>query len=116
MTPSLSPFGFCYLLVSFCVSELGINFKEIWAKTVFVMIPNKQLSKQAAEDVDLAGPLLFCMMLGGLLLLVYRFFFFACSFVCSFVCLFVCVFVCVCVCLFVCLPGRSEWLIDSWYH
>ena len=51
------------------LEELGVNFTDIWAKTLFILLPNKQIPKQTADDVDLGGPLLFCLLLGVALLL-----------------------------------------------
>ncbi|KAL0489091.1 hypothetical protein AKO1_009038 [Acrasis kona] len=66
--------------------ELGINFKDVWKKSMFVLNPFsriRRLSSQVSrsggnetpelrhilDDMDLAGPLLFCLALGFVLLL-----------------------------------------------
>ena len=46
------------------LEELGINFEHIWTKTLFILMPNKQVSSAIVEDTDLAGPLIFCAALG----------------------------------------------------
>lgn len=73
------------------LEELGINFREIWVKSLFVLNPfrrrlNKGISSQSyqqqqqqqqrgstthdlLDDKDLAGPLIFCLALGTVLLL-----------------------------------------------
>lgn len=52
------------------LEELGINFNRIIAKTKFVLVPlsHKGLSKEIQEDSDLAGPIIFWLMFGILLL------------------------------------------------
>jgi hypothetical protein len=71
------------------LEELGINFKDIYAKSVFVLNPLSKYRRLASQrnraspvqsgdqdylqhildDMDLAGPLLFCLLLGFVLLL-----------------------------------------------
>jgi len=51
------------------LEELGINPKEIWAKTLSVSLPFRPLPPLAENDTDLAGPLCFCLFLGLFLLL-----------------------------------------------
>lgn len=67
------------------LEELGINFQEIWAKSLFVLNPfrrkvNRGISSQdyqqnggsvhdLLDDNDLAGPLIICLALGTVLLL-----------------------------------------------
>ncbi len=51
------------------LEELGINFEHIWAKTRAVMIPTRRSDSLHLEDADLAGPLVFCLIFGFLLLL-----------------------------------------------
>ena len=51
-------------------TELGINFEHIWAKTVSVLLPTKQINEHILDDADLAGPLVFCFLFGTCLLLV----------------------------------------------
>ncbi|CDO96098.1 unnamed protein product [Kluyveromyces dobzhanskii CBS 2104] len=52
------------------LEELGINFKHIIAKTKFVLVPlsYQGLSKEIQEDSDLAGPIIFWLLFGILLL------------------------------------------------
>eukprot|EP00455_Lapot_gusevi_P026473 TRINITY_DN2792_c0_g1_i1.p1 TRINITY_DN2792_c0_g1~~TRINITY_DN2792_c0_g1_i1.p1 ORF type:complete len:182 (-),score=57.11 TRINITY_DN2792_c0_g1_i1:187-702(-) len=50
------------------LEELGINFKHIKDKTLYVLAPKRQLNQSVMEDTDLAGPLIFCMLLGTCLL------------------------------------------------
>ncbi|ETK84253.1 hypothetical protein, variant [Phytophthora nicotianae CJ01A1] len=52
------------------LEELGINFEHIWAKTVSVLLPTKQINEHILDDADLAGPLVFCFLFGMCLLLV----------------------------------------------
>eukprot|EP01035_Chromulina_nebulosa_P020483 gene20483-26573_t len=49
--------------------ELGIRFDHILSKTLAVMLPTKQITEHILDDADLAGPLVFCLLLGSLLLL-----------------------------------------------
>lgn len=51
------------------LEELGINFKEIWSRTVSVSLPFGPMPTVAEDDADLAGPLVFCLLLGTCLLL-----------------------------------------------
>ena len=48
--------------------ELGINFGEIFAKSKAVLIPRAS-DAHVMSQMDLAGPLFFALLLGGLLLL-----------------------------------------------
>lgn len=50
-------------------AELGIDFSQIWMKTTFVLMPAK-IDQKSMEEGDLAGPLVYCILLGMLLLLV----------------------------------------------
>ena len=51
------------------LEELGINFAHIMAKTKAVMLPRRsKLSAEVVNDSDFAGPILFCLVLGTLLL------------------------------------------------
>lgn len=61
---------FHMLRFSLISAELGINFEHIWQKTLFVLLPRNGSSRQFIEDTDLAGPLLYCTLLGFSLLLV----------------------------------------------
>eukprot|EP00475_Leptophrys_vorax_P045074 TRINITY_DN9258_c0_g1_i1.p1 TRINITY_DN9258_c0_g1~~TRINITY_DN9258_c0_g1_i1.p1 ORF type:complete len:265 (+),score=64.82 TRINITY_DN9258_c0_g1_i1:84-878(+) len=50
------------------LEELGIDFSHIRAKTLQVLFPTK-IPRELLEDSDLAGPLVFCVLLGfGMLL------------------------------------------------
>lgn len=51
------------------LEELGINFVHIWAKTRTVMLPmSKRIDISYLDDTDLAGPLVFALILGVCLL------------------------------------------------
>ncbi len=49
--------------------ELGINFEHILTKGLVVMNPFKSVDRHLMDDTDLAGPLMFCFLFGGFLLL-----------------------------------------------
>ena len=49
--------------------ELGINFEHITSKGLTVLNPFKQVDRHIMDDTDLAGPLIFCFLFGGFLLL-----------------------------------------------
>lgn len=51
------------------LEELGIRFDHIWSKTQAVILPTKTISEHILDDADLAGPLVFCLLLGACLLL-----------------------------------------------
>jgi hypothetical protein len=51
--------------------ELGINLDEIKRRTLIVLNPSKEVDAAVLEDPDLAGPLIFCLLLGFVLLLVF---------------------------------------------
>lgn len=52
------------------LEELGINFNHIKAKTLAVLNPlNKNITSDIMADSDLAGPILFVLLFGTLLLL-----------------------------------------------
>ncbi len=51
------------------LEELGINFEHIWAKTRVVLILTRRINSSHLEDTDLAGPLVFALAFGFLLLL-----------------------------------------------
>jgi hypothetical protein len=53
------------------LQELGINFDHIKKKSVTVLNPFKPMDKHIMDDTDLAGPLVFCFLFGGFLLLVF---------------------------------------------
>jgi hypothetical protein len=48
---------------------LGINFSHIWTKGITVLNPLKEVDRTIMNDTDLAGPLVFCFLFGGFLLL-----------------------------------------------
>jgi len=52
------------------LAELGINFSHIRAKSMTVLNPLEQVDEHIMDDADLAGPLLFFLLFGMLLLLV----------------------------------------------
>lgn len=51
------------------LEELGINFGHIKDKTVAVLNPLKEVNPDIMTDLDLAGPILFVLLFGTLLLL-----------------------------------------------
>lgn len=51
------------------MEELGINFSHILSKALVVLNPFKTIDRHIMDDTDLAGPLLFCFLLGGFLLI-----------------------------------------------
>ncbi|KAJ1813143.1 hypothetical protein LPJ56_003563 [Coemansia sp. RSA 2599] len=51
------------------MEELGINFQHIKSKTLAVLNPFKPLDTEIYDDSDMAGPLLFILVLGTFLLL-----------------------------------------------
>ena len=51
------------------LEELGINLDHIMQKTLTVLNPMRSPPREAAGDADLAGPLVFCLAFGSLLLL-----------------------------------------------
>jgi len=52
------------------LEELGVNFGAIGAKTGAVLMLHKPVDAIVLRDADLAGPLVFCVVLGLCLLLV----------------------------------------------
>jgi len=52
------------------LEELGINAEHILQKTLAVLNPFRATRPEVAGDSDLAGPLVFCLAFGSLLLLV----------------------------------------------
>ena len=55
----------------FVPAELGINFQHIYAKTLSVLWPRRaKLDQAVINDSDFAGPIIFCLVLGVLLLFV----------------------------------------------
>jgi hypothetical protein len=51
------------------LEELGIHFDHIWSKTQAVINIRQEISEHILDDADLAGPLVFCLLLGACLLL-----------------------------------------------
>jgi len=51
------------------LEELGINPNHIMQKTLCVLNPFRQADQSILQDTDMAGPLVFCLALGGFLLL-----------------------------------------------
>eukprot|EP01113_Clastostelium_recurvatum_P019117 TRINITY_DN2254_c0_g1_i1.p1 TRINITY_DN2254_c0_g1~~TRINITY_DN2254_c0_g1_i1.p1 ORF type:complete len:259 (-),score=56.92 TRINITY_DN2254_c0_g1_i1:49-768(-) len=51
------------------LEELGINFQHIRTKSMSVLNPMNRIDAHIMDDTDLAGPLFFCLLLGGFLLL-----------------------------------------------
>ena len=51
------------------LEELGIRFDHILAKTQAVIHPRKPMDAHLLDDADLAGPIIYCLVLGGCLLL-----------------------------------------------
>lgn len=51
------------------LEELGINTEHIMQKTLAVLNPFRSTRSDVAGDADLAGPLVFCLAFGSLLLL-----------------------------------------------
>ncbi|KAJ2827743.1 hypothetical protein FBU31_003092 [Coemansia sp. 'formosensis'] len=51
------------------MEELGINFQHIKSKTLAVLNPFKPIDTEIYDDADMAGPLLFILVLGTFLLL-----------------------------------------------
>jgi hypothetical protein len=52
------------------LEELGVNFAAIGTKTTAVLMLHRPISPEVLLDADLAGPLVFCVVLGLCLLLV----------------------------------------------
>jgi len=51
------------------LEELGINLTHIRVKTLAVLNPMSRLESEIIGDRDLAGPIMFCLLLGAILLL-----------------------------------------------
>nr|CDS18025.1 protein YIPF5 YIP1 family [Echinococcus granulosus] len=49
--------------------KLGVNFGHILQKTLNVLNPMRECPQEVLDDTDLAGPLVFCLIFGGTLLL-----------------------------------------------
>jgi hypothetical protein len=52
------------------LEELGVSFSHIYQKVVAVLMLHKPISPAVLRDADLAGPLVFCVLLGFCMLLV----------------------------------------------
>lgn len=52
------------------MTELGINFSHIRAKSLTVLNPIRRVDERIMDDADLAGPLLFIICFGVFLLFV----------------------------------------------
>jgi len=51
------------------LEELGVNFDHIAKKTGSVLNPIKKIDSHLMDDTDLAGPVVFCILMGFFLLL-----------------------------------------------
>ncbi len=51
------------------LEELGVNFSYIVLKLKAVIMPNVQISSEIADDADMAGPFIFAITLGALMML-----------------------------------------------
>ncbi|KAA8494309.1 Protein YIPF7 [Porphyridium purpureum] len=51
------------------LEELGINVEHIWAKALMVLNPLSKFDPSFADEPDMSGPVLFCLLLGVFLLL-----------------------------------------------
>ena len=51
------------------LEELGISFRDIWDKTKIVLRPMSEMDEHVVDDADLAGPIVFGLCLGAMLLL-----------------------------------------------
>ena len=51
------------------LEELGISFRDIWYKTKLVLRPMSDMDEHVVDDADLAGPIVFGLCLGAMLLL-----------------------------------------------
>jgi len=54
------------------MEELGINFSHIWAKSMTVLNPMRQVDERIMDDADMAGPAFFFLAFGMFLLLSGR--------------------------------------------
>ena len=52
------------------LEELGVSFSHIYSKVVAVLMLNRPISADVLRDADLAGPIVFCVLLGLCMLLV----------------------------------------------
>ena len=55
------------------LEELGINPDHIMQKTLTVLNPMRSTRSEVAGDADLAGPLVFCLAFGSMLLFTGKF-------------------------------------------
>jgi hypothetical protein len=60
-----------FILNPLARAELGINLTHIRVKTLAVLNPMSRLDAEIIGDRDLAGPIMFCLLLGAILLLVH---------------------------------------------
>lgn len=61
--------GTVMYIIMLC-TELGIDFNHISKKTLMVLHPFRPPEPHYLQDTDLAGPLIFALLLGAVLLLV----------------------------------------------
>ena len=54
------------------LEELGVSFSHISQKVVAVLMLHKPIAPAVLRDADLAGPIVFCVLLGFCMLLVRR--------------------------------------------
>ncbi|KAG9018134.1 transporter yip1 [Tulasnella sp. 427] len=54
------------------LEELGVNFSHIWAKSMTVLNPLRQIDERIMDDADMAGPIFFFLAFGVFLLLSGR--------------------------------------------
>ena len=54
------------------LEELGVDFSHIRSKVTAVLMLNRPIDPSVMHDADMAGPLVFCLVLGMCLLLVRR--------------------------------------------
>ena len=64
--------SFWLVIFANCVFvELGISFSNITQRTVLVLNPiQKEATLDVIQDVDLTGPVIFCLVFGVFLLMV----------------------------------------------
>ncbi|KAL2916497.1 hypothetical protein HK105_203930 [Polyrhizophydium stewartii] len=56
-------------------AQLGINFAHIRRKALAVLNPLGSIDRDIMDDADLAGPVIFCFLFGGFLLLSSKVYF-----------------------------------------
>ncbi|KAL5963953.1 Protein YIPF5 [Taenia solium] len=67
--PLLEGMNLLFSSAFFYYYKLGVNFGHILQKTLSVLNPMRESPQEVLEDTDLAGPLVFCLIFGGTLLL-----------------------------------------------